>query len=130
MHKVAILKVLSNHSDYDYEYNSTVAAYMTDWEEIGDDEYKLLLAAAKGKANNNFEQKFVVLEQLKSDSPLVVNSISSYLAEAAKEKEKEEAAQAKRRAATQARKEKKMMKEEKSRMELFLKLKDEFPNIA
>lgn len=73
MHKIAIVKVSNEYSDYDKE---TVRTSITDWTEVSDEDYKILMGAAQSSHGANY---FMVLEQPVNVGGFVANTVEAHL---------------------------------------------------
>ena len=109
---------------YDYDGYGTelmVAASITDWTSVTDDEFKLLLQAATKK-------RFNLIEKPKDQSSIIRKTVMDELAEIEKEKKKkEEETRLKEEAAAQ-RRAKKLAKDMVARKALYQELRKEFEN--
>lgn len=124
-HFVAIVKLVDHYYNYGDDYD-TIAQTISEWEEVDEETFKLLKNASTYRANYADDNRFIVLERLKTDSPAVINTVSAYVKHIAKQKAAQEKAEAERKAKADERRLKKLAKDEKARLELFEKLQAEF----
>jgi hypothetical protein len=122
-HKIAILKTreFTNYSDYDGYSVEKIIESITDWTEVSDEDFKILVNFSTSKG-------FVVLEQPVDTKTFVAKTVAEYLifVEALKRRQEEE--KKKREEAALNRKLKKEFKESKSKKALYEQLKAEFEN--
>lgn len=124
-HLVAIVRVVDQYYN-DGDGYDTVAQSISDWEEVDNETFKLLKQASTYRADYVNDNRFIVLERLKTDSPTVINTVDAYVKHVAKQKAAQEAAAATRQATAEDRRLKKLAKDEKARLALFEKLQKEF----
>lgn len=122
-HFVAIIKVVDHYYNYGDDYD-TIARSISDWEEVDEETFKLLLDASSYSTHSS--NRFYVIERLKTDSPAVINTVSAYVEYLRKQKEAKEKAEAERKAKAEARRLKKLAKDETARLALFEQLQKEF----
>lgn len=116
-HKIAIIK----QRDIFYNYGDdreTIINSITSWEEVSDEEFKLLEKAA-------YRFEFVVIEQPIDTKTFIAKTISDYVAMVKEEQAKEEKAKKARAEAALKRKHAKELKDKESKLALFNQLKSE-----
>ena len=124
-HLVAIVKIVDHYYNYGDDYD-TVAHSISEWEEVDEEAFQLLKNASTYQTNYRDDNRFIVLERLSVDSPVVVNTVSAYVKYLAKAKDDKEKAEKDRKAKAEERRLKKLAKDEKARLELYTKLQAEF----
>lgn len=124
-HFVAIVKVVDHYYNYGDDYD-TVAQSISEWEEVDEEAFKLLKSASAYRTNYGDDNRFIVLERLKTDSPTVINTVSAYVKHLKEQKDAKEKAEAERKAKADERRLKKLAKDEKARLALFEQLQKEF----
>ena len=121
--KIAIIKTDTHyHDEYGDSYSKIVDS-ITDWQEVTDEQFKMLVAA-----QNRFN--FKIIEQPADTPAFIAKTISAYLKMVEELKVKEAEEKKKREEACLARKLKKDLRDKKSKLELFNKLKAELEGKA
>lgn len=122
-HKIAILKTreFTNYSDYDCYLVEKIMETITDWTEVSDEDFKILVDFSTRKG-------FVVLEQPVDTKTFVAKTVEEYLTFVKAEKRRQEEEKKKREEAKLKRKSKKEFLDSKSKKELYEQLKAEFEN--
>lgn len=116
-HKIAIIKsrTFENYSDYDDYSIQRIVETITDWEEVSDEDYRILVAA---QSRHNFQ----VLEQPVDTKQFIAKTISEYR-EFVKAEEKRLAEEKRQREeAALQRKFKKELKDKASKEKMLAKL--------
>lgn len=119
-HKIAIITTRDiNIPDYDgYDSTVTIAQSITDWEEVTDDEFKMLQQAS-------WRVGFKIIERPIDTPKYIAKTIADYKAIAAAEEAKVAEEKAKREAAALERKFKKELKDKASKEKMLAKLSEE-----
>jgi len=109
-HKIAIIKTrtFENYSDYDSYSIQRIVESITDWEEVSDEDYKMLISAA-GRLG------FQVLEQPIDTKKFIGKTIADYKAFVQEEKRQREEAALQRKF-------KKELKDQQSKEKMLQKL--------
>ncbi len=124
-HFVAIVKPVEQYYNYGDDY-TTVIQSISNWEEVDHETFKLLQSASTYRTSYTDDNRFVVLERLSVDDPVVINTVSAYVKFLEKQKAAAEKAEAEKKAKAEARRLAKLAKDEKSRLALFEQLQKEF----
>lgn len=118
MRKVAIVIGLESY-DYDSDSYRTVATSITDWVEVSDDDYKILI-------DNQWRSNFRVIEQPKHPEDFIKKTVADYLKAAKEEQLRQEAEKKKREEAALQRRVKKEMRDKEKARKIYEELKKEF----
>jgi hypothetical protein len=122
--KVAIIKgreLCFGYNDYDDTY-SKVANSITDWTEVTDEEYDLLVKAQRYDCHDFF----TIIERPIDEPKFIANSVADYVKWAKKEQDKRDAEEAARRELALQRKLKREAKTKADRQKMYEKLQQEF----
>ena len=119
-HKIAIITTRNiTVSDYDgYDTNITIAQSITDWEEVTDEEFKMLHQAS-------YRLGFGIIERPVDTPAYIAKTIADYKAIAAAEEAKMAAEKRKREEEALQRKIKKELKDKGSKEKMLAKLAQE-----
>lgn len=118
MRKVAIVIGLESY-DYDNDSYRTVATSITDWVEVSNEDYKILV-------DNQWRSNYRVIEQPKHPEDFIKKTVADYLAVAKAELARQEAEKQKREEAALQRKVKKEMRDKEKARKMYEELKKEF----
>jgi len=117
-HKIAIITSREYYSgEYDEDYHKIVDS-ITDWEEVSDEDFKLLQYASPRLG-------FSIIERPIDARKFIAKTIADYKAIALAEEEREAKEKKERADAALARKFKKELKDRESKIKMFNKLKEE-----
>jgi hypothetical protein len=117
MRKIAIILTSSRYDDYD-NYHMIINS-ITDWQEVSEEDYRLL-------DSFSYVKDFTILEQPIAPKDYIGNTIAEFRELARKQKEEDDARILAEEKKKQARAEKKILKEAETRKALFEKLQAEF----
>lgn len=137
-HRVAIVRFVGvGYTDYIDDGDNLIQS-ITEWEEVDDGTYRMLVQASQYVLRGpGLDQRFAVIEQLKSDSLPIIKGVSDYIAAVVKQKAGEEAAKRSKEAKLVEKKriremgveQKRLqdaMKTEEARLKLYKELQAEF----
>lgn len=121
MPKVAIIKgrevaSYDRYDDYASYYN--IVEHITDWEEVTDEEVKILRQVAPFK-------NFTLIEFVENPKQFIAKTVKEYLADVKAEQERQAAEKKKKEEAALQRKIKKEAKTKESKLALLKKLQEE-----
>lgn len=122
-HFVAIVKVVDHYYNYGDDYG-VIAQSISDWEEIDVETFQLLKNASTFQTTPG--SRYIVLERLTVDNPVVIDTVSAYVKLLAKQKADQEAEAAEREAKADKRRLNKLARDEKARLALYEQLQREF----
>lgn len=123
-HKVAIIKVHATTSYYDVDTitNNIICDSITEWDEISDDDFKVLKQATR------YSTDFVLIEQPVNQSFFIAKTVKGFLAEAKIREEKRLADEKVRNEKNAAAKIKKDLKSKETKLKKLKKLQEELGN--
>ena len=137
-HRVAIVRFLGGHSQYYVDNGDDIVQSITEWEEVDDSTYRLLVEVSRQPLRvPGQDEYFVVLEQLNTLSLPIVKRVADYIAAVVKQKAGEEVAKRSKEAKLAEKKriremgveQKRLqdaMKTEEARLKLYKQLQAEF----
>lgn len=124
-HKVAIVRFIGGYTGYD-DYNDTIVSSITNWEEVDESQYQLLVSAAQYAASHRLAASYQVMELLDTNSEPVIASVQKYTEYIAKQQEQVQREKDEKKRKAEQRQLAKLAKDKKAREDLYKKLKDEF----
>ena len=132
MHRIAIIKV-SDYLSYHYDDNSAFPPEaITDWYDVNDEEYQMLLEESDRRQSNRRSQsgktldQFMVIEQETNPRQFIENTVGARLEEVRQQAAEREAENARKRASAHAAAEKKRLAQEAKERAEFEKLAKKF----
>lgn len=125
IHKVAVIKFIGRYVDYD-DYADNIVASIPAWEEVNDEEFKLLNEASHYAHQHNLSTGYQVIELLTLQDAAVIGSIRQYVQSVEVERKRIEHENIEKKRKAEERKLKKLTKDKMEREALFKHLKQEF----
>lgn len=117
-HKIAIIKVKEYYPGYGDDGYEMIVQSITDWEEVSDEDYRVLKTAQS-------QLGYIVLEQPVDTPKFIAKTIADYKAWVLAEEERRQKEAKERADKALERKMKKSLKDKQSKLEMFKKLQEE-----
>jgi len=126
-HKVAVIRFIGQYTSYD-DYNDNIVNSITQWEEVSDEEFNLLVDSCNYATAKISGFEYRVVEQLSIDSKTVIRNIREYVQHIEAQRKAEQIAKDARAEKARERQMKKLAKDKEARRLLLEQLQQEFVN--
>lgn len=126
-HKVAIVRFIGQYTSYD-DYNDNIVNSITQWEEVSDEEFNLLVDSCNYATAKISGFEYRVVEQLGIGSNTVIRNIREYVQHIEAQRKAEQIEKDARAEKARERQMKKLAKDKEARRLLLEQLQQEFVN--